>query len=229
MDRSNSNIHCHSGSHTQEMAQHEGKKRKIGSTFGDSGKLPPILATCMLKDPPCASSAVSAMFAEYHKCRDWTTRRGALKTMIFCYTGAAGMFCGTIGERTSLRMLKDSKFIDWLKTKNVSPFMFGGLHTQTFHSVSNDRRQITVDLYIDHFIPRLAIALRNHAQIPELTAKTIEEILVLPVFYDTPSKNHVASSSVVVDFVTVNRDLFAAHEIKSRAWGNRKPKSKCQH
>ncbi|KAG5448505.1 hypothetical protein CSKR_101948 [Clonorchis sinensis] len=211
------------------MAQHEGKKGKIGSTSGDSGKLPPILATCVRKDPPFASSAVLAMFAEYHKCRDWTTRRGALKALIFCYTGAAGRFCGTIGEKTSLRMLRESKFIDWLKAKKVSPLMFGGLHTQTFHSVSNDRRQITVDLYIDHFIPRLAIALSNHAQLPELTAETIEEILVLPIFYDPQSEAHVAPSSVVIDFITVNRGFFAVHDTKNRVWGNRTPNFNRRH
>ncbi|OON18382.1 hypothetical protein X801_05765 [Opisthorchis viverrini] len=211
------------------MAQHEGERGKIGSTSGDSGKLPPILTNCVLKDPPFASLAVLSTFAEYHKCRDWTTRRGALKSIIFCYTGAAGRFCGTIGEKTSLKMLRESKFIDWLKAKNVSPLVFGGVHTQIFHSVSNDRRQITVDLYIDHFIPRLAIALRKYAQIPELTAKTIEEILVLPVFYSTSSEVNVAPSSVVIDFVTVNRGLFAAHDIKNRVWGKRTTKSNRRH
>ncbi|KAF6769457.1 hypothetical protein AHF37_12670 [Paragonimus kellicotti] len=158
----------------------------------------------------------SPLFRKFHHTSCNSTLKGALKSVIFNHTSEAGLFCGTIGERTSFKILKDSNFVEWLRSKNYPPIVFHSLHSQTFNDVSSGRIRMTVDLYIDQFLPRLAAALRRDTHLVRIDTGMIVEALLLPVFQIDKTNVCKSAARILVDFTSVNRGFFIRRNHNAR-------------
>ncbi|KAF5397445.1 hypothetical protein PHET_09492 [Paragonimus heterotremus] len=166
--------------------------------------------------PQFSAIPISPLFRKFHYISCNSTLKGALKSAIFNHTSEAGLFCGTIGERTSFKMLKDSNFVDWLRSKNYPPIVFHSLHSQTFNDVSSGRIRMTVDLYIDQFLPRLAAALRRDTRLVKIDTGMIVEALLLPVFQIEKTNACKSATRILVDFTSVNRGFFVRRHHSAR-------------
>ncbi|THD20773.1 hypothetical protein D915_008481 [Fasciola hepatica] len=87
--------------------------------------------------------------------------------------------------------------------------MFYGIHSATFHIVSNFRIRMSADLYIDRFLPALAKELRNQTGVAAIRTQMIYEALILPMFDSHPQWTYALRGSVLVDFTSVNRGYFS--------------------
>lgn len=168
---------------------------------------------------PCFTSyRVSNTFRNLHETTDPEMVKGALKGIILDYSTQAGLPAGNIGERTSLMILAQSKVTTWLKDLGLSQVVFNGLHNSTFYVVSSGRMRMSVDLYIDRFLPTLAKTLRDETNNMQIRAIILTEAILLPLFQIRRSRRCLPGGKLLVDFASINRGFFtkgAVHETDS--------------
>ncbi|KAA0193342.1 hypothetical protein FBUS_00312 [Fasciolopsis buskii] len=152
---------------------------------------------------------ISNGFLRLNNETDRKTYRGALKSAIFGHTSMKGLSSGTITDFTSQTLLASRLVVSWLREQGISPMIFRGVHTQTFFSVSSGRQQMSVDMYIDHFIPKLVHNLGCVAQVPGLCKEFITQAIIFPLFQTKTTNRCPETSKIITEFTSANRGFFA--------------------
>ncbi|KER31161.1 hypothetical protein T265_02600 [Opisthorchis viverrini] len=89
------------------------------------------------------------------------------------------------------------------------PFIvFAGIHSSTFFAVSSARFRMSVDLYIDRFIPELAKALSTETKDPRITVDLLVQAIILPFFQKRRSTSCLPRGKLMVDFTSAHRGFF---------------------
>lgn len=156
-----------------------------------------------------ADLKLAACFRRIYSTKDKEFLRGGLKGIIMNHCTRYGLHSGTISEGASYQLLVFAKLSDWCKENGMPAVVFSGIHSSTFHILSSHRLRMTVDLYIDHFLPALAKRLREETGIPEVQSQMLYEAIVFPMFGRNLGKAILLRGNILVDFTSVNRGYFS--------------------
>ncbi|VDP81085.1 unnamed protein product [Echinostoma caproni] len=179
------------------------------SSDGLPGLLTSVKGTYLPSSPLFTNRPFYPMFLNLHKCGDVDIIRGALKASIFDHTASRGMHSGTIDDLASQTLFAARNVVPWLRGHGLSAQKFRGIHTTTFYTIANGRAKMSVDLYIEQFIPRLAQSLKCAIDIPGLSRDFIEEAIIFPLFQYTPKVVCQPRTKMLNDFASVKREFFS--------------------
>ncbi|GAA52518.1 hypothetical protein CLF_108247 [Clonorchis sinensis] len=96
----------------------------------------------------------------------------------------------------------------YLKDNGLPFIVFAGIHSSTFFAVSSARFRMSVDLYIDRFIPELADALSTETKDPKITVDLLVQAIILPFFQKRRSAVCLPRGKLMVDFTSAHRRFF---------------------
>ncbi|OON18381.1 hypothetical protein X801_05764 [Opisthorchis viverrini] len=147
-------------------------------------------------------------FRKICSSKDADVIKGALKGMIFDFSTHSGRSSGIINERTSLLILVAVNVASYLKDHGLPFIVFAGIHSSTFFAVSSARFRMSVDLYIDRFIPELAKALSTETKDPRITVDLLVQAIILPFFQKRRSTSCLPRGKLMVDFTSAHRGFF---------------------
>ncbi|VDP81086.1 unnamed protein product [Echinostoma caproni] len=131
--------------------------------------------------------------------------------MIAYHCTRLGFYAGTISERASYVLLSSSRLVRWFKEKGIPCVVFSGLHGALFYAVSTFRLRMSIDLYIERFLPLLVEELRKECGDNHIQIEVIYDAIILPMFETLQPSASSLRGNILVDFTSVNRGFFSKH------------------
>ncbi|TGZ60446.1 hypothetical protein CRM22_008521 [Opisthorchis felineus] len=183
-----------------------------------------LTGTALQNLPHFLKYGISSHFRTICSLKDADVIKGALKGMIFYFSTPSGRFAGIINERTSLLILVAVNVASYLKDSGLPFIVFAGIHSSTFFAVSSARLRMSVDLYIDRFIPELAKALSTETKDPKITVDLLVQAIILPFFRKRRSTSCLARGKLLVDFTSAHRGFFTQQAALFEESDSRLPK-----
>ncbi|KAG5448503.1 hypothetical protein CSKR_101946 [Clonorchis sinensis] len=167
-----------------------------------------LTGTALQNLPHFLKYPISSHFRTICSVKDADVIKGALKGTIFDFSTHSGRSSSIINERTSLLILVAVNVASYLKDNGLPFIVFAGIHSSTFFAVSSARFRMSVDLYIDRFIPELADALSTETKDPKITVDLLVQAIILPFFQKRRSAVCLPRGKLMVDFTSAHRRFF---------------------
>ncbi|CAH8855189.1 unnamed protein product [Trichobilharzia szidati] len=137
---------------------------------------------------------------------------GALKAFIYAQISRYTLYHGCIGERHSFLLLTTTKVVDCL-TQTCLPYLnIRGIHSAKFYAISNYRSLMSVDLYIEKFLPdflRVLSSEKYKNNYPMMKLSQMFDIMLKPLFDESQKRICTIKNRSVINFTQSYRNMFA--------------------
>ncbi|CAL8097912.1 unnamed protein product [Calicophoron daubneyi] len=138
---------------------------------------------------------------------DKRTLRAALVSVVISFFRESVGMVGFITEQQSLMLLLQSKVNELVAAYGVSFVEFRAIHALVYMALAFGRVRISIDAYIDFFLPRITLKLQEAIKCASFDANKIYAAIIYPIW----ERNDLCGirEKLVCNSILLNREMFA--------------------
>ncbi|KAA0193341.1 hypothetical protein FBUS_00311 [Fasciolopsis buskii] len=148
------------------------------------------------------------------------TVRDALKSLLFSHFHHSRENVGFLTERQSLLVLTSSGLSDACADHGLSYIYFRSIHTLVFSPLAAGRLRISIDCYVDFFLPRFSMELSKTMKSDKFNLKGVLSLLLNQMVESSKADFCGLRDKLVVTCIMANRQLFGISGYHSGSSGS---------